>query len=261
MGTFGDNTIGGTVTNVVKTNNILEYDITFNSAGSKTIVVTETLSGREWTKAITVTGTAGAEDDKIICMTYVSYADVGSTASYVDDVYGGTCNILQPQSDNYVSDTEPLKAKSGLILSGFTRKQINIENYITTLGYTYYKGGSSSGQNGDLSSMFSYVPGYYWMYKYGAAVAGAFRFNVPNGNYKLRFISSTTEANDSYQNGDVILNGTSIKSQLPTAPYVQKNEWTQWFDITVTDNVITLLISVEKSKRIGLNAIEIKIMN
>lgn len=261
MGTFGDNTIGGTVTNVVKTNNILEYDITFNSAGSKTIVVTETLSGREWTKAITVTGTAGAEDDKIICMTYVSYADVGSTASYVDDVYGGTCNILQPQSDNYVSDTKPLKAKSGLILSGFTRKQIDIENYITTLGYTYYKGGGSSGQNGDLSSMFSYVPGYYWMYKYGAAVAGAFRFNVPNGNYKLRFISSTTEANDSYQNGDVILNGTSIKSQLPTAPYVQKNEWTQWFDITVTDNVITLLISVEKSKRIGLNAIEIKIMN
>lgn len=261
MGTLGDNTIGGTVTNVVKTNNIFEYDITFDSAGAKTIVVTETLSGREWTKAITVTGAAGAEDDKIICMTYVSYADVGSTASYVDDVYGGTCNILQPQSDNYVSDTKPLKAKSGLILSGFTRKQIDIENYITTLGYTYHKGGSSSGQNGNLSSMFSYVPGYYQMYKYGAAVAGAFRFNVPNGNYKLRFISSTTEANDSYQNGDVILNGTSIKSQLPTAPYVQKNEWTQWFDITVTDNVITLLISVEKSKRIGLNAIEIKIMN
>lgn len=261
MGTLGDNTIGGTVTNVVKTNNIFEYDITFDSAGAKTIVVTETLSGREWTKAITVTGAAGAEDDKIICMTYVSYADVGSTASYVDDVYGGTCNILQPQCDNYVSNTEPLKAKSGLILSGFTRKQIDIENYITTLGYTYYKGHSSSGQNGDLSSMFSYVPGYYWVCKYGEAVAGAFRFNVPNGNYKLRFISSTTEANDSYQNGDVILNGTSIKSQLPTAPYVQKNEWTQWFDITVTDNVITLLISVEKSKRIGLNAIEIKIMN
>lgn len=261
MGTLGDNTIGGTVTNVVKTNNIFEYDITFDSAGAKTIVVTETLSGREWTKAITVTGAAGAEDDKIICMTYVSYADVGSTASYVDDVYGGTCNILQPKSDNYVSDTEPLKAKSGLILSGFTRKQIDIENYITTLGYTYCKGGSSSGQNGDLSSMFSYVPGYYCIYKYGAAVAGAFRFNVPNGNYKLRFINSTTEANDSYQNGDVILNGTSIKSQLPTAPYVQKNEWTEWFDVTVTDNVITLLISVEKSKRIGLNVIEIKIMN
>lgn len=261
MGTLGDNTIGGTVTNVVKTNNIFEYDITFDSAGAKTIVVTETLSGREWTKAITVTGAAGAEDDKIICMTYVSYADVGSTASYVDDIYGGTCNILQPQSNNYVSDTESLKAKSGLILSGFTRKQIDIENYITTLGYTYYKGGSSSGQNGNLSSMFSYVPGYYWMYKYGEAVTGAFRFNVPNGNYKLRFISSTTEANDSYQNGDVILNGTSIKSQLPTAPYAQKNEWTQWFDITVTDNVIILIISVEKSKRIGLNAIEIKIMN
>ena len=261
MDTLGDNTIGATVTNVVKTNNIFEYDITFNSGGAKTIVVTETLSGRKWTKVIIVTRAAGAEDDKIICMTYVSYADVGSTASYVDNVYGGTCNILQPQSDNYVSDTEPLKAKSSLILSGFTRKQIDIENYITTLGYTYHKGGSSSGQNGDLSSMFSYVPGYYWMYKYGAAVTGAFRFNVPNGNYKLRFISSTTEANDSYQNGDVILNGTSIKSQLPTAPYVQKNKWTQWFDITVTDNVITLLISVEKSKRIGLNAIEIKIMN
>lgn len=261
MGTLGDNTIGGTVTNVVKTNNILEYDITFDSAGAKTIVVTETLSGGKWTKAITVTEAAGAEDNKLICMTYVSYADVGSSASYVDDIYGGTCNIMQPQSDKYVSDTEPLKAKSGLVLSGFTRKQADAENYITALGHTYIRGSSSNAQNGDLSSMFSHVPSYYWVYQYNVAGANVYKFNVPNGNYKIRFISSTTEASDTYQNGDVILNGTSIKSQLPTAPYEQKNEWTQWFDVTVTDNIISLLISVKKSKRIGLNAIEIKIMN
>lgn len=261
MGTLGDNTIGGTVTNVVKTNNILEYDITFDSIGAKTIVVTETLGGGEWTKDITVIEAAGADDDKIICMAYTSYADVGSTASYVDEVYGGTCNILQPESNIYVSDTESLKAKSGLTLSGFTRKQADAESYVTALGHTYINGGASTGQNGDLSSMFSYVPGYYYVYQYNVAGANAYRFNVPNGNYKLRFISSTTEASDTYQNGDVILNGTSIKSQLPTAPYGQKNEWTQWFDVTVTDNIISLLISVEKSKRIGLNAIEIKIMN
>lgn len=261
MGTLGDNTIGGTVTNVVKTNNILEYDITFDSIGAKTIVVTETLGGGEWTKDITVIEAAGADDDKIICMAYTSYADVGSTASYVDEVYGGTCNILQPKSNIHVSDTESLKAKSGLTLSGFTRKQADAESYVTALGHTYINGGSSTGQNGDLSSMFSYVPGYYYVYQYNVAGANAYRFNVPNGNYKLRFISSTTEASDTYQNGDVILNGTSIKSQLPTAPYGQKNEWTQWFDVTVTDNIISLLISVEKSKRIGLNAIEIKIMN
>lgn len=261
MGTLGDNTVGGTVTNIVKTNNILEYDITFNSAGAKTIVVTETLSGGEWTKDITVTEAAGADDDKIICMAYTSYSDVGSTASYVDEVYGGTCNILQPKSDIHVSDTESLKAKSGLTLSGFTRKQADVESYVTALGHTYINGGASTAQNGDLSSMFSYVPSYYYVYKYNVAGANAYRFNVPNGNYKLRFISSTTEASDTYQNGDVILNGTSIKSQLPTAPYGQKNEWTQWFDVTVTDNIISLLISVEKSKRIGLNAIEIKIMN
>lgn len=261
MGTLGDNTIGGTVTNVVKTNNIFEYDITFDSAGAKTIVVTETLGGGEWTKDITVIEAAGADDDKIICMAYTSYADVGSTASYVDEVYGGTCNILQPKSNIYVSDTESLKAKSGLTLSGFTRKQADAESYVTALGHTYINGGASTGQNGDLSSMFSYVPGYYYVYKYNVAGANAYRFNVPNGNYKLRFISSTTEASDTYQNGDVILNGTSIKSQLPTAPYGQKNKWTQWFDVTVTDNIISLLISVEKSKRIGLNAIEIKIMN
>ena len=260
MGTLGDNTIGGTVTNVVKTNNILEYDITFDSIGAKTIVVTETLGGGEWTKDITVIEAAGADDDKIICMAYVSYANVGSTASYVDEVYGGTCNILQPDSTIYVSDTESLKAKSGLTLSGFTRKQADAESYVTALGHTYIKGGHSTGQDGDLSSMFSYAPGYYYVYKYNVAGANAYRFNVPNGNYKLRFISSTKEASDTYQNGDVILNGTSIKSQLPTAPYGQKNEWTQWFDVTVTDNIISLLISVEKSKRIGLNVIEIKIM-
>lgn len=261
MGTLGDNTIGGTVTNVVKTNNIFEYDITFDSAGAKTIVVTETLSGGEWTKDITVTEAAGADDDKLICMTTVSFANTGSLTKYEDATYGGFCNILQGEATQYVPDTDTLKAKSGLLLSGFTRKQADVQNYVEGLGYKYIKFNSPSGQSGDLSSMFTIPPLYNHVSKYNVAGASAFRFNVPNGNYQVRFISSTTETTDSYQNGDILLNGTSIKSQLPSTPYVQKNEWTQWFDVTVTDNVITLLISVEKSKRIGLNVIEIKIMN
>lgn len=261
MGTLGDNTIGGTVTNVVKTNNILEYDITFNSAGAKTIVVTETLSGGEWTKDITVTEVAGADDDKLICMSSVSFANTGSVTKYEDATYGGFCNILQGDATQYVPDTDTLKAKSGLLLSGFTRKQADVQSYVEGLGYNYIKINSPSGQSGDLSSMFTLPPSYSYVCKYNVAGASAFRFNVPNGNYQVRFISSTIEANDSYQNGDVILNGTSIKSQLPSAPYRQTNEWTQWFDVTVTDNIISLLISVEKSKRIGLNVIEIKIMN
>lgn len=261
MGTLGDNTIGGTVTNVVKTNNIFEYDITFDSAGAKTIVVTETLNGGEWTKDITVTEAAGADDDKLICMTTVSFADTGSLTKYEDATYGGFCNILQGEATQYVPDTDTLKAKSGLLLSGFTRKQADVQNYIEGLGYKYIKFSSPSNQRGDLSSMFTIPPLYNYVNKYNVAGASAFRFNVPNGNYQVRFISSTIETTDSYQNGDILLNGTSIKSQLPSTPYVQKNEWTQWFDVTVTDNVITLLISVEKSKRIGLNVIEIKIMN
>lgn len=261
MSTLGDNTVGGTVTNIVKTNNILEYDITFDSAGAKTIVVTETLSGGEWTKDITVTEAAGADDDKLICMTTVSFVDVGSLTKYEDATYGGFCNILQEEATQHVPDTDTLKAKSGLLLSGFTRKQADVQNYVEGLGYEYIKMASPTSQSGDLSSMFTISPLYNYVNKYNVAGASAFRFNVPNGNYQVRFISSTTEASDTYQNGDVILNGTSIKSQLPTAPYGQKNEWTQWFDVTVTDNIISLLISVEKSKRIGLNAIEIKIMN
>ena len=261
MGTLGDNTIGGTVTNVVKTNNILEYDITFDSAGAKTIVVTETLGSGEWTKDITVTGAAGADDDKLICMTVVSFADTGSLTKYEDATYGGFCNILQGEATQYITDTDTLKAKSGLLLSGFTRKQADVQNYVEGLGYEYIKINSPSSQSGDLSSMFTIPPLYSYVNKYNVAGASAFRFNVPNGNYQVRFISSTIETTDSYQNGDILLNGTSIKSQLPTAPYVQKNKWTEWFDVTVTDNVITLLISVEKSKRIGLNVIEIKIMN
>lgn len=261
MGTLGDNTIGGTVTNVVKTNNILEYDITFDSAGAKTIVVTETLGGGEWTKAITVTEAAGADDDKLICMTTVSFSNTGSLTKYEDAIYGGFCNILQGESTQYVPDTDTLKAKSGLLLSGFTRKQADVQNYIEGLGYEYIKINSPSKQSGDLSSMFTISPLYSYVNKHNVAGASAFRFNVPNGNYQVRFISSTTEASDSYQNGDILLNGTSIKSQLPSTPYGQTNEWTQWFDVTVTDNIISLLISVEKSKRIGLNVIEIKIMN
>lgn len=261
MSTLGDNTVGGTVTNIVKTNNILEYDITFDSAGAKTIVVTETLSGGEWTKDITVTEAAGADDDKLICMTTVSFADVGSLTKYEDATYGGFCNILQGEATQYVPDTDTLKAKSGLLLSGFTRKQADVQNYVEGLGYEYIKISSPSSQSGDLSSMFTIPPLYSYINKYNVAGASAFRFNVPNGNYQVRFISSTTETSDSYQNGDILLNGTSIKSQLPSAPYGQTNEWTQWFDVTVTDNIISLLISVEKSKRIGLNVIEIKIMN
>lgn len=261
MGTLGDNTIGGTVTNVVKTNNIFEYDITFDSAGAKTIVVTETLSGGEWTKDITVTEAAGADDNKLICMTTVSFVNTGSLTKYEDATYGGFCNVLQGEATQHVPDSDTLKAKSGLLLSGFTRKQADVQNYVEGLGYEYIKIISPSSQSGNLSSMFTIPPPYSYVNKYNVAGASAFRFNVPNGNYQVRFISSTTEANDSYQNGDIILNGTSIKSQLPTAPYVQKNEWTKWFDVTVTDNVITLLISVDKSKRIGLNVIEIKIMN
>lgn len=261
MGTLGDNTIGGTVTNVVKTNNIFEYDITFDSAGAKTIVVTETLGGGEWTKDITVTEAAGADDDKLICMTAVSFAVVNSLTKYEDATYGGFCNILQGEATQYVPDTDTLKAKSGLLLSGFTRKQADVQNYVEGLGYNYIKIISPSGPSGDLSSMFTIPPLYSYVNRYNVAGASAFRFNVPNGNYQVRFISSTIETTDTYQNGDILLNGTSIKSQLPSTPYVQKNEWTQWFDVTVTDNVITLLISVEKSKRIGLNAIEIKIMN
>ena len=150
MGTFGDNTIGGTVTNVVKTNNILEYDITFNSAGSKTIVVTETLGGGEWTKAITVTEAAGADDDKLICMTTVSFADTGSLTKYEDAKYGGFCNILQGEATEYVTDSDTLKAKSGLFLSGFTRKQADVQNYVEGLGYEYIKMTSPTGQSGDL---------------------------------------------------------------------------------------------------------------
>lgn len=261
MGTLGDNTIGGTVTNVVKTNNILEYDITFDSAGAKTIVVTETLGGGEWTKDITVTEAAGADDDKLICMAIVSFADTGSLTKYEDATYGGFCNILQGEATQYVPDTDTLKAKSGLLLSGFTRKQADVQNYVEGLGYEYIKINSPSGQSGDLSSMFTIPPLYSYVNKYNVAGASAFRFNVPNGNYQVRFISSTTETSDSYQNGDILLNGTSIKSQLPSTPYGQTNEWTQWFDVAVTDNIISLLISVEKSKRIGLNVIEIKIMN
>lgn len=261
MSTLGDNTVGGTVTNIVKTNNILEYDITFDSAGAKTIIVTETLSGGEWTKDITVTEAAGTDDDKIICLPIVSYAETESKSIYVDELYGGTCCILQAHETQYIQDSETLKAKSGKVLTGFNRKQADIVSYIEGLGYTHIPTGSSMNQNGDLTSMFTHNPLYTYVCKYGVAGANAFRFSVPNGNYKLRFISSTQEATDSYQNGTVKLNNVDITSQLPTEPYQQKNEWTQWFDVTVTDGVITLLIIVPTSKRVGLNVIEIKIMD
>ena len=83
---------------------------------------------------------------------------------------------------------------------------------------------------------------------------------MPNGIYQIRFLSSTKETIDSYRNGNIYLNDNDVTNLFPAEPYIEKGQWTDWMDVTVVNQQLNIFIHTQKSKRIGVNAIEIKIL-
>lgn len=251
---------GVTISNKVKNKNVFEFDIMYTEAGNKTIKIVESTSSKEWTKDITVEEASGGEDDKLICLATYSYPDIGSVTYIQDSVYGGTVNLENMGKMINLPDSTPIYSKSGKIVTGFFRKTDTNQAVVEALGYTYSNFGGATNMNGDTSSLFEHQTWYKYLYKYNAEVANAIMYSVPAGNYQIRFLSCASE-NRYYNQAIYLLNGVDITSQMPTKSLINNTEWTQWFDITVgSEGLITFVIKTIKSRNIGFNAFEIKIL-
>lgn len=118
-------------------------------------------------------------------------------------------------------------------------------------------------QNGDLTSVFSVASEatceYRYLYQYGGAQSDGWALKVPNGQYKIRILSCTTETNDKYINFHTFnINTNSVLDQLPLEKALTNNtEWVEFDPITVTNEVIWIYAAVNAKNRCGINAIEI----
>ena len=267
MSTLDVNTDEGgvTISNKVKNKNVFEFDMTYTESGNKTIKIVESTSSKEWTKDITIEEESGSDDDKLICLATYSYADNGSVTFVNDTNYGGIINIEELSLPTlYVPDNTIAKSKSGKDVKGFFKYNSKLTELVNTLGngnYIFKNSSASGGQNGDLSHLFSTNPLYKYINQYNVLTGGGFCYKVPNGNYQIRFLSSTTETKDNYTtNKRIFICGIDRTSDFPTAPYQQNNEWTNWINVSVSDGEFSVIVLNEKSERCGFNVIEIKIL-
>lgn len=247
----------GNISNKKIAGNVLTFNVMWASAKTDTIVV----SAGEITssKSITINASTppAGDDDNIACFVAYDYPGMGSKAYLEDSLYG----TINHESGGYNSTTnnEPIYSKSGQLLSEWKRAGDEQESYVTNAGYTYQKWVGASAQSGDTSSVFATSPTFYQnVTKYNVTSANCLRYRVPNGSYKVRFLSSTTENNDTYSNAVITINGEDRTSEFPTEPYQQKQNWTDYMDVVVSDGRITIMLVVNPSKRVGFSAIEIK---
>lgn len=246
----------GTVSNKVITGNILTFNVTWASAKTDTVVVSvgEITSSRSIT--VNAVTPPSEDDDNIVC--FVAYDWVTTGKAYMVDSLYGTINY-EAGNYNSISNNEPIYSKSGKLLSGWKRAGDEQESYIANTGETYQKWIGPPAQSGETTNIFSTSPTFYQnVTKYNTKVANCLRYKVPNGSYKVRFLSSTTEANDAYTNAVISINGVDKTSEFPTGAYSRKQEWTAYMDAVVTDGKLTIMVVANPSKRVGFNAIEIK---
>lgn len=201
------------------------------------------------------------ETFKFCCAAY-KYSENNSVLSINDATYGGTVNYEEfNNSNHYFSNGSAIKAVDGSNIS-VTRNTVVPPVLVQDLGagaHTYTGAKGASNANGDCSSLFTCNPEYKYFYVYNQTLGGGCAFNVPNGKYRVRLLSSTKEASDAYNNGGkVFINKVNITSQLPTVPYRENNVWTSWIETTVSDGILSIIVLTDKSKRVGLNAFEVE---
>ena len=247
----------GNVADKAISGNILTFNVTWPSA--KVDTVTVSVGGISSSKTVTINAvdTPSEGDDNIACFAAYSWTDHKS-AHITDSLYGGSINY---EAGNYgpIANGEAVYSKSGKILNGWSRAGDEQENHISECGEVYQAWMGPPAQSGSVADVFSTDPVLYQsVSRYNAKVANCLRYQVPNGSYKVRFLSSTTESGDVYTNAVITINGVDRTSAFPTSPYAQKQEWTDYIDVTVTDGRITIMLVVNPSKRVGFNAIEIK---
>ena len=259
MSSIAINTTGN-VSDKVVTGNNLTFNVTWSTAKTDTVIVF--VNGVSSSKTITINDVVTppvGEDDNTFCFLCFDYSSVGNKVYLEDSLYGGTVNFENGDFFQYSKDS-PIYSKSGKIISGWKRSQESTEIYLASIGKIYQKWLAAPNTNGSVENVFStqYVQ-YKNVTKYNTEVANCILYSgVPNGSYKLRFLSSTAELNDVYTNGFITINGVDITSQLPTEPYMQKQQWTEYANFEVSNNELIMVFTSKPSKRIGINAFEIK---
>lgn len=253
-------TTGNVVNKQYSGNDKIIFDVIWGTA--KTDTITVSIGEVSDSKVITineVVAPPATEDDNTLCMVSYSYSDHGNTTYLVDSKYGGTINL---ENASYLQQSHgaTLYSKSGKALQGWKKNGDEQQDYVTGLGKTYQSWQATPAQTGSCSNVFSINPAYYkYVYKYATQVANCLIYTLPNGSYKIRFLSSTTAYEDVYTNASSIsINGTEVLSQFPTTPYKEDQMWTDFIEFTVTDGKLIILFDIKPSKRTGFNALEIK---
>lgn len=243
--------------------NELTFLVTFSHSGSFDIVIDNPNTDDSWTYQVVVSDPPVSQDDNTVCFVNYGLNDLNKVRYFDDTLYGGRININEMNYESTIERT-PIYSKSGKVLTGWERYCQNVDTIIADSGLTqageWRMGGS---QNGDLTSVFSVASEatceYRYLYQYGGAQSDGWALKVPNGQYKIRILTCTSETNDKYINFNTFkINGENVLDQLPLEKALTNNtEWVEFNPITVYTELIWIYAAVAAKARCGINAIEI----
>lgn len=243
--------------------NELTFLVTFSHSGSFDVVIDNPNTDDSWTYQVVVSDPPVSQDDNTACFVNYGLNDLNKVRYFDDTLYGGRININEMNYESTIERT-PIYSKSGKVLTGWERYCQNVDTIIADSGLTqageWRMGGS---QNGDLTSVFSVASEatceYRYLYQYGGAQSDGWALKVPNGQYKIRILTCTSETNDKYINFNTFkINGENVLDQLPLEKALTNNtEWVEFNPITVYTELIWIYAAVAAKARCGINAIEI----
>lgn len=243
--------------------NELTFLVTFSHSGSFDVVIDNPNTDDSWTYQVVVSDPPVSQDDNTACFVNYGLNDLNKVRYFDDTLYGGRININEMNYESTIERT-PIYSKSGKVLTGWQRYCDAVDSLIAAASLVQageWRNGAS--QNGDLTSVFSVASEatceYRYLYQYGGAQSDGWALKVPNGQYKIRILSCTSETNDKYINFNTFnINNDSVLNQLPLEKALTNNtEWVEFNPITVTNEVIWIYAAVAAKARCGINAIEI----
>lgn len=255
----------GIISNKIINNNILDFDVTYSSSGTYTVKIIVEDQTEYFDRTIIVNAIPSLEDDRTVCFVSWGYNDMAKITGFDDPLYGGYININEMNYDSTIPRS-PILNKNGNIMTGWERNCQAVPDLLTAAGLVKLpQWRMSINANSDLSDMFTMASEtsifYYYLYDYSKIVLDGWSIKVPNGNYKIRFLSSTTETVDTYAKfTEFKLNERDILPDLFKTPLTNNKTWTQWFDINVRNGIIWFYASTAPRNRCGINVIEVQIV-
>lgn len=246
-------------------NNILSFNITYSASGTYTVKIIVEDQIEYFDRTIIVNAVPSLEEDRTVCFVNWGFNDLNKITKYDDALYAGYINYNEMNYETTVPRTSIVN-KNGNIMTGWERNSQEVPTLLTAAGLTRVpQWRQSTAANADLSDIFSIASEtpvyYYYLYEYGKGLLDGWCIKVPNGKYKVRFLSSTTETADTYAKFEEFkLNELDILPDLPKTSLTNNKTWTQWFNLNVTNGLIWFYASTTARNRCGINAIEVQIV-